>query len=69
LRDNNIGFFRYALCCAQQHKEYFSSLAPLGEARSDMFESEVKASISRQAEIEASDEISFEEYLAAYFKA
>ena len=67
LHNGKTGFFRYALSCAQQHKEYFAALAPLSPARIDMFEKEVNESIKRQAEIEASDEQTFEEYLAAYF--
>ena len=67
LRDKNVAFFPYALTCAQQHKEYFSALAPLGPERVNMFEKEVSESIERQAQIEASDEKTFEEYLATYF--
>ena len=67
LRDGKIGFFRYALSCAQQHKDYFAALAPLSTERMDMFEKEVSESIKRQAEIEAGDDQSFEDYLAAYF--
>jgi len=67
LRDGNTGFFRFALLCAQQHKEYFAALAPLSPERIGMFEKEVSESIRRQAEIEATDEQSFEEYIAEYF--
>lgn len=67
LREQNVGFFRYALTRAQQHKEYFEALAPLDPARIAMFEQEVQESIERQAHIEASDEQTFEEYLATYF--
>jgi glutamate--cysteine ligase len=67
LRDQDVGFFRYALNCAEQHKEYFASLAPLDPERIAMFDDEVSTSIERQAQIEASDQQTFEEYLAAYF--
>lgn len=67
LRDGKTGFFRYALSCAQQHKDYFAALAPLRPERIAMFEKEVSESLKRQAEIEAADEQSFEDYVAAYF--
>ena len=41
LREQKIGFFRYALQCAQNHKDYFAALAPLSDARRKMFEQEV----------------------------
>ncbi len=67
LCDQDVGFFRYALNRAQEHKEYFQALAPLDPARITMFDNEVRESIERQAHIEADDEQTFEEYLATYF--
>ena len=67
LNDGNVGFFHYALGCAKQQIDYFSALAPLSPERSGMFEQEVRESIERQAQIEVSDRISFEEYLDSYF--
>lgn len=67
LRDEKVGFFRFALECAKQHKEYFTALAPLGNDRLAMFEREAEESLVRQRQIEASDEISFAEYLANYY--
>lgn len=67
LRSNETGFFRYTLEHAKQHKEYFSELAPLSTQRLAMFEQEASDSIARQAQIEATDDESFEAYLARYF--
>lgn len=67
LRDEQIGFFRFALQCAKQHKEYFAELAPLEADHLAMFEKEAADSIGRQSQIEMGDEISFEEYLASYY--
>ena len=67
LREERTGFFRYALQCARQHKEYFAALAPLGPERQAMFDKEAADSLNRQEQIEAANQISFEEYLANYF--
>ena len=67
LRDENVGFFRFALECAKQHMEYFAALEPLASERAGMFATEAAASLSRQAEIEGEDSVSFEEYLASYY--
>ncbi len=67
LRERKMGFFRFALRCAEKHKEYFAALAPLGEDRLAMFEKEAAESLLRQRQIEASDEISFADYLANYY--
>ena len=67
LRDQNSGFFRYALQCAIDHKDYFEALEPLPADRREMFEKEVRDSIDRQRDIEASDQIGFDDYLAAYY--
>ena len=67
LREEKVGFFRFALQCAIQHMEYFAALAPLTPERLEMFEAEATASLKRQAEIEAGDSMSFEDYLAGYY--
>ncbi len=60
-------FFEYALELARSHSHYFASLAPLNAARQAMFEEEVVASLRRQKDIEAADDISLDEYLQRYF--
>lgn len=69
LRDNKTGFFAFAMATAIGHKEYFASLEQLDDTRRKALESEAAASLARQRDIEASDEISLDEYLAHYFAA
>jgi glutamate--cysteine ligase len=67
LGEQKIGFFRYALQCAESHKDYFAALAPLSDESRKMFEQEVAESISRQREIELADQVDFENYLRTYY--
>ena len=67
LREEDVGFFRFALQCAQRNKDYFAALVPLSEERLGAFEREATESIDRQKQIEAADEMSFDEYLAKYY--
>ncbi len=67
MRQSGTGFFQFAMNCAIGHKEYFSALAALEGERLKLFEDEVVNSLERQRQIEASDEISFDEYLKQYF--
>jgi glutamate--cysteine ligase len=67
LRASRRSFFDYAISVAQGHREYFAAITSLAAEREAEFEREVSASLQRQRETEASDEITFDEYLAAYF--
>ena len=67
LRTRDVGFFHYALECAQNAKNYFRRLPPLSSERERQLVGEAEASHRRQAEIEASDSQSFEDYLAGYY--
>jgi glutamate--cysteine ligase len=67
LRDSDCSFFEFALDIARRHKAYFSSIAPMPPERAQEIESEARESAQRQRDIEAADEISFDEYLARYF--
>jgi glutamate--cysteine ligase len=67
LRQNKMGFYHFAMASARGHREYFSEIEPLEGERLHVYEDEAQASIERQKEIEDSDEISFEEYLANYY--
>ena len=62
-------FFEYALSVALGHRNYFASIAALSDSRQREFEQEAARSIEEQKTIEASDEISFDEYLANYFSS
>jgi glutamate--cysteine ligase len=67
LRQDGTGFFHFAMKCALGHKEYFADLAALTDDQLHLYEDEASESIRRQQEIEASDEVSFDEYLLQYF--
>lgn len=67
LRRNDTGFYHFAMDRALGHKEYFSELAALSAERQRLYVDEATSSIQRQQEIEASDEIGFDEYLEQYF--
>ena len=69
LREAGCSFFEYVLSVAHKHKDYFAATEPLSEARHREFEEEVLQSIERQREVERSDTISFDDYLANYFHA
>ena len=67
LRDSNCSFFEFALDLARRHKDYFSSITPMPPERAEQMEKEAAESVQRQLDIEAADDISFEDYLARYF--
>ncbi len=67
LRAANCGFFDFALATSTGHRDYFRSIAVLSESRREELVSEARESIIRQHDIEASDEIDLDEYLARYF--
>ena len=67
LQRADAGFFRFALALAESHRDYFASIAKPNAAATAEFDEEAKASIRRQAAIEAGDKISLDEYLARYF--
>ncbi len=67
MRDEGLGFFHYALLKSEGYREYFRG-SPLSPEREEEFEGEADRSRRRQAEIESSDEVSFDEFLSAYFR-
>jgi len=67
LRVAGSGFFEFAMQAARGHKEYFQALASVDAERLQHFENEAQDSHRRQKEIEDSDRLSFEQYLANYF--
>ena len=69
LHEANYGFFDFALSVANSHKDYFASIAPLPDGTAKELEREVQDSLQRQRNIEATDKISLDEYLARYFDA
>ncbi len=61
------GFFDFALSASRGHRDYFASITALTDSRRDELANEARESILRQSDIEASDEIGLDEYLARYF--
>ena len=69
LEASGSSFFEFAHGMAKCHRDYFASIAPLGDERADFFRDEAADSLRRQEEIEASDTMSLDEYLQKYFAA
>ena len=69
LREANCSFFDFALEVSRGHKKYFDSITPVSNERASELEEEALESLQRQRDIEAADDISFEEYLAHYYAA
>ena len=67
MRQEGLGFFNLAMNAALTHREYFTDLVDIEEGRLRMYSDEAARSIRRQAEIEESDQLSFDEYLERYF--
>src|SRR5688572_10497733 len=59
-------FFDLALRMSAQHKAYFLELYPPNEQRLKEFREEADESLRAQSRIEASDKVSFDEYLHQY---
>ena len=62
-------FFEFAMQASRGHRDYFASIAPIPAARERELNREAVGSLERQAEIEASDSIDFDAYLARYFSS
>ena len=67
LTSTNESFFDLALRMSATHKAYFLDLYPPNEDRLAEFAREAEESLAKQTRIEASDQGTFEEYLARYF--
>lgn len=67
LKSRNESYFSFALQCAESHRQHFlaSNLDPI-EARK--YAILARESLATQQAIEAADDISFEEYLAHYYR-
>ena len=66
MRASKLGFFHYAKQVSEQHRDYFQS-AGLSFSRQRYFADLVNQSWQQQRELEASDEVSFDDYLQRYF--
>jgi glutamate--cysteine ligase len=63
----NESFFEFAMRISRQHEDYFQNAALCDEKRA-RFEAEASRSLEVQRDIEASDKMSFSDYLENYFK-
>jgi len=67
LKSGGNSFFDYAISVARGHRDYFAAINPMSKARHEEFRQEAQSSLERQKDIEAGDEVSFDEYLEHYF--
>ena len=68
MRASGENFFRYARRLSEQCRDAFQA-APLAEERVRFFTEAAERSLREQAEIEAADDLSFDEFLQRYFLA
>ncbi len=66
VQNNYSSFFDFAINKARQHERFFKHLVQNRNSKMQ-FERQAAESIVKQKEIEESDTLSFDEYLAAYF--
>ncbi len=67
MRETKEGFYHFAKRMSENHNQYFTKLN-LSEERDKFFSDEATKSIAKQKQIEALDNMSFEDYLQAYFE-
>jgi glutamate--cysteine ligase len=67
MRSNEESYFDFARRVSQGHQDYFRQLAIAPEVENN-FRIEASESLSRQKEIEESDDITFKEYLRRYYE-
>jgi glutamate--cysteine ligase len=67
LSDSGDSFADFGLQLARDYKTYFDGLEPEFNGHHEIFAGESKASVGRQAEIEAADTLSLDEYLERYY--
>lgn len=67
LRKAECSFFRFAMDRALQARDWFRA-HPMGEGRHDFFVRLAAESIEEQQAVESSDTLSFDEYVAVYFR-
>jgi glutamate--cysteine ligase len=69
MRSSGESFAQFALRMSQVHKAYFLDLYPPNEQRLREFAQEAEESLRRQEAIEASDTVTFDQFLANYFRS
>lgn len=68
LRSTGESFAELAMRMSSAHKSYFLDLYPPNEQRLQEFAAQAEASLEKQAALERADELSFDAYLARYFR-
>ena len=68
LRQTGLPLFTYAMDLSRRYRDYFASLDAGDNPRLDMLRAESEESLARQRRIETEDRLSFDEYLAAYYR-
>ena len=66
MREHDEGFFHYAQRMSKHHTQYYENHG-LSEEKKSFFKKMASDSLTKQKQIEADDEISFDEYLERYF--
>jgi glutamate--cysteine ligase len=67
LKDSAASFFEFGMAAARGHKSYFMMTEPIPAERHILLEREATESLKKQRAMEASDTLSFAEYVARYF--
>jgi glutamate--cysteine ligase len=67
MRQEHESFFEFAKRMSNAHKDYFLDLYPPNQQRLDAFSTAAADSIEARRDIERSDKIGFDAYLAEYF--
>ena len=67
LRDSQASFADYGLVMANTYRDYFCGLAEELNNHQPLLVREAAESLQRQQELEASDELSLDEYIARYY--
>lgn len=67
LEDEQQSFFDFAMEQARKHQDYFLNQTPSAKVTAEL-EALAEQSLAEQAEIEASDTMSFEDFLASYYR-
>lgn len=66
MKESGLGFFHFVKTMSKQHQTYFQAL-PLSREQQCYFDDLTEQSLRQQAELEAADDISFDDYLRQYF--
>jgi glutamate--cysteine ligase len=66
--EKELSFFEFATDLSRRYRDYFRNLPAIEPARLALLEQEVADSLRRNREMEARDEIPFEEFLARYYE-